>query len=119
MAHESISEFLALFLLGWLGALAVIVLIKMLRGDINTTGLMCSAKGPDSNADPERVTLVMLTVGVALYYLVNSIGIPLEELRGANGEFYMPDLPSDALVLLGGSQTAYITGKIFRPKKGV
>ncbi len=117
MTHENIAEFLQLFLLGWLGALAAIVFVKMLSGGINVTGLMCSAKGP--KADPERVTLVMLTVGVALYYLVHSIGIPLEELKGADGKYSMPDLPGDALILLGGSQTAYITGKIFRPKTGV
>ena len=117
MTHENIAEFLQLFLLGWLGALAAIVFVKMLSGGINVTGLMCSAKGP--KADPERVTLVMLTVAVALFYLVHSIGIPLEELKGDDDEFYMPDLPGDALVLLGGSQTAYITGKIFRSKKGV
>ena len=117
MTPETITEILKLFLLGWLGALAAIMLVKMLRGDINVTGLMCSANSTD--ADPERVALVMLTVGVALYYLVNSIGIPLEELKGADGKYSMPDLPGDALVLLGGSQTAYITGKFFRPKTGV
>ncbi len=117
MTHENIAEFLELFLLGWLGALAAIIFVKMLSGKINVTGLMCSTKGPE--ADPERVTLLMLTVGVALYYLVHTIGIPIEELIGDDGKYYMPDLPRDALVLLGGSQGAYITGKIFRPKKGV
>ncbi len=117
MTHENIAELLQLFLLGWLGALTVIIFVKMLSGDINVTGLMRSAKSPE--ADPERVALVLLTVAVALYYLVHSIGIPLEELKGADGKYSMPDLPGDALILLGGSQTAYITGKIFRPKTGV
>lgn len=113
MTPENIAEFLQLFLLGWLGALTAIILVKMLRGDINATGLMRSANGAD--ADPERVTLVMLTVAVSLYYLVHTLGVPVAELEGADGKFYMPDLPGEALVLLGGSQSAYITGKIFRP----
>ena len=55
MTPEIIAEFLKLFLLGWLGALTAFILVKMLRGDINTTGLMCSTKGGEP--DPERVTM--------------------------------------------------------------
>ena len=117
MTQDNITDFLELFLLVWLGALAAIILIKMLRGDINVTGLTHSAEG--TKADPERLTLLMLTLAVALYYLVHTIGMPFEDLPRVDGKLYMPDLPDDALVLLGGSQTAYITGKFFRPKKGV
>ena len=117
MTPETIAEFLKLFLLGWLGALTAFILVKMLRGDINTTGLMCSTKGGEP--DPERVTMVMLTVGVALFYLVQTLGVPLSDITDATGKVTMPDLPDEALVLLGGSQSAYIAGKILRPKKGV
>ena len=117
MTPEDIAQILKLFFLGWLGALTAIILVKMLRGDINTTGLMCSANSDEP--DPERVTLVMLTVGVALFYLVHTLGVPLSEITDADGKVTMPDLPDEALVLLGGSQGAYITGKIMRPTKGV
>ncbi len=110
MTTQTISSLLSLFFVIWLGALLVVVLTRMLTGDI--AGLLSS--GPAAETAAERAPVLLLTLVIAFSYVVQVIGTPLEAMRTDSGEFLMPDIPQEAILLLGGSHTAYITGKFFR-----
>lgn len=108
-------------LLGWMGALFVLVALKFLRGKIIVRGMLQSPKR--NSYDPERLALLFATVGIALYYLVSTIGISMDELtstaEGGEKVVTMPDIPVEVLYLLFGAQSSYVTGKIFRlPTRG-
>ena len=107
-------------LIGWMGALIVLVLLSFARGKISARGMLQS---PQSNTfDPERLALLFATIGIALYYVVNTIGTDLDDLTklvDGNKTIAMPDIPVETLYLLFGAQSSYVTGKIFRMTKGV
>lgn len=116
MNAGDISSVIGLVFQLWLGALTLVVLTKILRGDINTHGLLQSQ--PDGSYDGERVTLVFLTLITASYYVIHVIGTPLDAMRLGDPDhprYILPDIPDELVALFGGSQVAYITGKIFRP----
>ena len=74
-----------------------------------------------SAPNPERVVLVLLTVGFALYYFLQCVGLSAEDMKSTAGGvtvYWMPEVPEEILVLLFGAQASYITGKIFRLKGG-
>lgn len=99
-------------LIAWLSILGGLVAVRTLRGDINTSGLL---SGGGTGTDPERVTLLVLTLAAAFYYLVTTLGTPLEELRVQDTNRYsLPEIPEEILILLTGSQSLYISGKIIR-----
>lgn len=114
---EQLAEFLRIALLIWLGAVSVVVFSRLLRGDIATTGLLCSF-GSDET-DPERVSLFTLTLAIAFYYVVQTMQIPVSDLEIVNGIPVMPDLPTEALYIFGGGQGAYLSGKVYRLKEEI
>ena len=116
MSIAGLTTVLQYFFLAWLAALVGVVAVKMLRGDINTSGLL---HGPETrDLDPERAASAIATLAIAGYYVIQTLGTPLDSLMTAPGVYTMPDLPEEALVILGGSYSAYVTGKILRRKNG-
>lgn len=111
MALDFIYHSLQVFWAGWLTTLAVVVLLKTFQKQ-NGLGSMIAAPGR-SQADPERIALLMITLGVALYYLIHTISLPLTALETSDG-YSLPDIPDEFLILLAGSQTAYVSGKSLR-----
>jgi hypothetical protein len=107
---------------GFLIALAAVVAGQMLAGQINTKNLLFGRKNdtgrPVYNADgslhgrkpedtlyfsPERVQLLLMTLGAAFYYLT-------QVLNNANpGTF--PPIPDSWTESLGGSNALYLGGK--------
>lgn len=89
-------------------ALAGIVVLKLLTGEINTSGLFhgrISGRDPKNNqyVSPERVQLLLVTVGAAFYYLTLVLNNPNP------GTF--PDIPQSWPTALGGSNAVYLGGK--------
>ena len=117
MSSADLAAVLQYFFIAWLAVLAGLVAIKILRGDINTNGLLHS---PQSNRpDGERVASLATTLAIAGYYVIQTLGTPLESLYDKEtGAYFMPDLPEEALVVLGGSYSVYVTGKLLRRKNG-
>ena len=85
-----------------LGGTILLVLYQLLTGKINTRGLL-DDKLAGRRLTPERLQLLVLTVGAATYYLLQVIGHPT----------YLPSLPQELLLALGGSNALYLGAKTF------
>lgn len=85
----------------WLLILGLIFVVgyQLLTGRINTKKLLHN-KTTD-RPSPGRVQLLMLTLVGALYYLLTTAENPRE----------LPDIPNELLLILGGSNLIYLTGK--------
>jgi hypothetical protein len=109
-----------LFLLALFG----IVVMQLLSGQINTKNLLCGRKndtgepivGPDGQTrglkkedtlyfSPERVQLLLFTLGAAFYYLTQVLNNPNP------GTF--PPLPTSWPAVIGGSNALYLGGKAY------
>jgi len=96
---ESLSIFVRYEI--WLLILGLIFVVgyQLLTGRINTKKLLHN-KTTD-RPSPGRVQLLMLTLVGALYYL----------LRTADDPQKLPEIPNELLLILGGSNLVYLTGK--------
>lgn len=89
-----------------IGALAAIVAFGLLAGSINTRYLFYGQrKNGQRYFSPERVQLLLITLWVALNYLLGVLNAP--HVRT------LPDVDRDTLALLGGSQLLYLGGKAY------
>src|SRR5262245_27618735 len=106
MPFDQIIWFVKLEVFVFLGGLAVIIAYRLLTGQINTNYLLYGTKKDGTKYfSPERVQLLIFTLGTAMFYL-NTV---LE--NRASG--VLPDVPSQTLVLLGGSHAIYLGGKAY------
>ena len=90
-------------------ALAGIVLFELLGGQINTKFLLSGSSGhghmaKDGSISPARVQLLLSTLGLALYYLMQVTNNPTSGL---------PDVPESWPALLGGSHAIYLGSKAY------
>jgi hypothetical protein len=91
-------------LIGWLGLLALVVAIRILRGDIPLTGLLANT---GTGVDPERIQSLLVIVFVFAGYL-------MEFASGSNGARALPEVPSSLFIVLAGSNGVYLSGKLTR-----
>jgi ribose/xylose/arabinose/galactoside ABC-type transport system permease subunit len=100
-------------LVGWLLAIVLIIIMRLLRGRMSLHGLL--ATNADQQANPERMVLLVTSVGAALYYLITGMTIEMPaDLTKAS----LPEVPNEVLLLLSCAQTGYLSGKSFRLFKG-
>lgn len=114
--QQIITWEIQLFLL----VLAGIVLVQLLTGQINTRNLLygrkndsgelipgasCRKKDDTLYFSPERVQLLLFTIGAAFYYLTQVLNNP------SPGTF--PPLPTTWPAVLGGSNALYLGGKAY------
>lgn len=98
-------------LLLWLGALALAVLYRLLNGEINTRGLLAhdDAGIAGGETTPERLQYMAVILGAAAVYAYQAIdmqhGGPIKSL---------PEVPQNLLMIFGGSNVLYLSGKISR-----
>jgi hypothetical protein len=91
-------------------ALACLVIIKMLNGDIVTSGLLCgriSSRPSNDNQyfSPERLQLLVLTLAAAAYYL----SLVMENPQQGS----LPEVQATWPGLLGASNMVYLAGKSY------
>ena len=101
----------------------VLVLFRMLTGQINMHKLLYGRMSDGTPyLSPERVQLMIFTLWIALLYLLDTF-----ETRFLNPTpetaHTLPEVSTQTLTLLGGSQTVYLLGKAYsmlvaRRKKG-
>jgi len=111
MSGVDVSKVVEIFFIGWMVALFSVVMIKLLRGDINMAGLLNTPQVSNSDIDLERLVLVISTLIAAIYYIMLTMEMTcFPDVPGCR----LPDVPDELLMILGGSHSAYLTGKIFR-----
>lgn len=97
-----------------LAALAVIILYRLLTGQINTAGLLAdkapgserpNGKRPKSTSgviSPGRVQMLVATLLVSIYLVTKVVQTNA-----------FPDIPREYLLALGGSHGLYLAGKVY------
>jgi len=102
-------------LFGWLKGLLLlafawltfVMLLKLLRGDINLTGMLQRTK--DGAIEPDRMQAFVLTIFGALLYAFMGI-----QTAGGSEAPRLPEVPEFLLAGFAGSQTLYLVGKAIR-----
>jgi hypothetical protein len=112
-----IPDLLSVVLLAWLAGLALAFAYAMFNGAIQMNGLFSTDVNNDGVADefhPERVQMILISAfGLAGYALMamdaaTASQTPLKML---------PDVPEELVLLLGASNSMYLTGKFGRTLK--
>ena len=89
--------------------LAAIVGMQILTGEINTANLLYGrrkgASGLELYFSPERVQLLIFTLGVAWNYVLSLAQDP--------SACRLPEVPQQTLAILGGSHAIYLGGKAY------
>jgi hypothetical protein len=104
------AKFFEYGLLAWFGLLALLIAIRVLRGDIVASGLLCN-RSPDENVTPERVLMMAIFPSVVVFYAYNAL---TGELPIVDGRPSLPDVPQNLIALLTGTNSLYLAGKIAR-----
>ena len=94
----------------FLVAIGGTVAVKLLTGEINMRGLfygrITGKTGPEAYYfSPERVQLLVLTIGAAFYYLTLVLSNPNPET--------FPPIPQSWPGIIGGSNLLYLGGKAY------
>ena len=89
-------------------ALAATVIIQILTGAINTRSMLSgNVRGSTRKGgqfSPQRLQLLVLTLGAALFYLTQ-----LLEIHSAR----FPEIDQNLVALMGGSNAIYLGGKAY------
>ena len=99
-------------LLLWLGLLVALVLRGIFSGKINTKGLL-SHRGIAGDVAPERLAMLLATLGYALFYAVSA----LRTVRLDYADAGLPEIPEEVLAVFVGTNGLYLTGKIVDMRK--
>jgi hypothetical protein len=106
MSMDLLVKMVQLEVWGFVLGLAALVFYKLLTGQINTDGLLNTKFGPNKGKiSPERVQLLLVTLGAAFYYLMQV------QMTAPKGE--LPKVPDGLPEVLGGSNALYLGGKFF------
>jgi hypothetical protein len=106
MYFDQISWFVKFEVFVFLGGLVAIITHQLLTGQINTKYLLYGTKKDGTRYfSPERVQLLLFTLGTAMFYLNTVL-----ENRGSG---VLPDVPNETLALLGGSHAIFLAGKAY------
>jgi len=87
--------------------MAAVVALGMLKGTINTRGLLSEKRGATSRRlSPTRVQLLLATLAAATAYVSQAV---TTTDRG-----HLPTLSGEWLAAVGGSNGVYLAGKVVR-----
>ncbi len=99
MLGTAVETIIVLFL----GAMFVIVVFRLLSGDINTTGLLADKE--TGAFSPGRLQLLLATAGGAVFYFSSILTSP--------NVTSLPEFPTELLVIMGMSNAGYLGGKVY------
>jgi len=106
MPVDQIIWYVKLEVYVFLCALAAIIAYRLLTGQINTNYLLWGTqKDGTKYFSPERVQLLLFTLGTAMFYLNNVLQ---NRTSGV-----LPDVSNQNLAMLGGSHAIYLVGKAY------
>jgi hypothetical protein len=112
-----IPDLLSVVMLTWLGGVVLVIVWGIVSRRIWVTGLFTSDLNDDGIADefhPERVQLLFVTLlGIGSYaYMTFKAATASEAALTA-----LPDVSEELLMLMGASQTMFLSGKYGRTLK--
>jgi len=112
-----IPELLSVVLLAWLAGLALVFAYEMFNGAIQMNGLFSTDVDNDGIADefhPERVQMILISLfGLGGYALM-----AMDAATASTAALtVLPDVPEELVMLLGASNSMYLTGKFGRTLK--
>ena len=114
MIAEPIPHLLSFVMLGWLAALALSMAYEMFAGRIWLNGLFTTDLNNDGIADefhPERVQLLVISLaGIATYAYTTVKAVTASKTAMT----ILPDVPEELMMILGASNTFYLSGKFGR-----
>lgn len=114
MSAGPIPDLLSVVLVVWLLGLAAVIALAMLSGRVWLFGLFTTDIDDDGVADefhPERVQLLLMSIfGIGGYVIMTMDAAA----ASATGLKVLPDVPEELLMLLGASNTFYLSGKFGR-----
>src|ERR1044072_9123617 len=94
-----------------LAGLAAMILIRLLCGQINTRNLFYGRMSDGTPyLSPERVQLMIFTIWIGLFYLLETFETRVVNVTKETAHT-LPDVETQTLAILGGSQTVYLLGK--------
>jgi hypothetical protein len=112
-----IPELLSVVLLAWLAGLVLAFAYAMFNGVIQMNGLFSTDVDNDGIADefhPERVQMILISAfGLGGYVLM----VMDTAAASAAALTVLPDVPEELVMLLGASNSMYLTGKFGRTLK--
>jgi len=112
-----IPDLLSIVLTLWLLGLALSILYAMFNGGIQMNGLFSTDVDNDGIADefhPERVQLLLISLlGIGGYAIMTMNAAS----ASSTALTVLPDVPEELMMLLGASNTFYLTGKFGRNLK--
>ena len=106
-------------LLIWLLALAGLVFLRIVSGKINSAGLLLhtcptnKAAAKPEHIRPERMVLLVSSLGYAAYYTMTALQTPLDLIDPS-----LPEIPSEVITALLGTNGAYLSMKFLPRAKG-
>jgi hypothetical protein len=104
-----IAKLLTAGLLTWFCLLALLIAVRVLRGQIRTSGFLTDRNV--AGVAPERVVAMVAFPFVLLTYTLTALHA---DLSVVNGRPTMPDVPEYLLTILTGGNGLYLAGKISR-----
>jgi hypothetical protein len=107
---STITRLLTTGLLTWFVLLALLIVGRVLRGEIGAAGLLSDAAG--SGVTPERVVAMAVFPTVVIMYTITALHVDVATAAT------LPEIPDAVVTLLAGSNSLYLAGKIARKPTG-
>jgi hypothetical protein len=99
-------------LLAWFGLLMLLIAVRILRRDIDASGIL-TQRGAGQSVLPERALHMAVFPAVIAYYLYTALHLDVTAVAEGTRPS-MPDVPEYLLTLLTGTNSLFLAGKIAR-----
>ena len=109
MSMTVIAMAFAVGLLVWFALLALLITLRVMRGDIQASGMLLHDES-DANVKPERVVAMAVFPAVIIGYAIAALHTDVAKAMHPS----LPDVSETLIGLLTGSNGLYLAGKIAR-----
>ena len=103
------AQILGTGLVIWMALLVMLIIVRMLRGNIRCDGFLAATRTSHADMAPERVVSMVVFPFVIAFYAIQALDTDVTA-----GVPRLPDVPDYLLSLLVGGNGLYLAGKIMR-----
>jgi hypothetical protein len=120
MTAEFVAQMLKVGLLAWLAGLMLIVVGRVLRGDISSRGVLADHRDrAGSETTPARAIAMLVFPLVILFLVVQALNFDPSVIPPGATRPSFPDISDNLLLLLTGGNGLYLAGKMSALRNGV